>query len=159
MAQPRRKTKALVGWREWIALPDLASVPLKAKIDTGARTSSLHAFNLKHHSREGEPWVDFEVHPVQRSRDHTSTVSLPVTAFKRVRSSSGHSERRPVIRTRMRIGRHDFDIDMTLTSRDAMGFRMLLGRSALRGRFWVDSSKSFLQLLPLDAAESEVSKT
>ena len=118
---------------------------MKVKIDTGARTSTLHAFDLSLQSRDGEPWVEFEVHPIQRSRAESTTVRCPVHAFKRIRSSTGHSERRPVIRTPLRIGEVEYDIDVTLTSRDEMGFRMLLGRSAVRRRFWVDPGRSFLQ--------------
>ena len=142
----RRKSKErpLLGWREWVELPDLSPVPLKAKIDTGARTSTLHAFGQSHVERDGVPWVSFEVHPVQRSRAHSTPVSYPIEGLRRVRSSSGHSEERPVIRTRIRIGGHDFEIDVTLTSRDEMGFRMLLGRAAIRRRFLVDAGRSYL---------------
>jgi hypothetical protein len=117
---------------------------MKAKIDTGAQTSTLHAFDLSVTDRDGTPWVDFEVHPLQRSRARSSRVSFPIHSFKRVRSSTGHSQRRPVIRTPIRIGQHGYDIDITLTSRDEMGFRMLLGRAAIRRRFWVDPGRSYL---------------
>jgi hypothetical protein len=140
----RPKTKPLIGWREWVLLPDLAPVPVKAKIDTGARTSVLHAFRLALRTQSGEVWADFEVHPVQRSQARSATVSHPVSGFRRVRSSSGHLERRPVIRTPVCIGPHRFEIDVTLTSRDEMGFRMLLGRAAVRRRFWVDPGRSYL---------------
>ena len=144
MAQRRLKTRPLIGWREWVLLPDLSTVPLKAKIDTGARTSTLHAFGLSVYERDGEPWVDFEIHPIQRSKAESSMVSYPITGFKDVRSSTGHSEKRPLIRTLVQIGEEEFDINVTLTSRDEMGFRMLLGRSAVRRRFWVDPGRSFL---------------
>ncbi len=142
----RRKSKErpLLGWREWVELPDLSPVPLKVKIDTGARTSTLHAFDLSHDERDGEAWVTFEVHPVQRSRAHSTLVSYPIEGLRRVRSSSGHSEERPVIRAPIRIGGHEFEIDVTLTSRDEMGFRMLLGRAAIRRRFLVDAGRSYL---------------
>ena len=145
MARTESRKRSLLGWREWVTLPELSPVPLKAKIDTGARTSSLHAFGLSLQQRNGEPWVEFEVHPVQRSRRHSTRVTYPVEDFRRVRSSTGHSEQRPVIRTPIRIGGHDFDIDVTLTSRDEMGFRMLLGRTAVRRRFLVDPGRSYLQ--------------
>lgn len=132
-----------MGWREWVSLPDLSPVPMKAKIDTGARTSTLHAFDMSLHTGD-EPWVEFEVHPLQRSRAHLSRVSYPVRGFKHIRSSTGHAEERPVIRTPIRLGEHEFHLDVTLTSRDEMGFRMLLGRSAVRRRFWVDPGRSFL---------------
>jgi len=155
MTQRKLKTRPLIGWREWVLLPDLSPVPLKAKIDTGARTSTLHAFGLSVHERGGKPWVDFEVQPIQGSKAQRSMVSCPIDAFKQVRSSTGHSERRPVIRTLFQIGEHEFDIDVTLTSRDDMGFRMLLGRSAVRRRFWVDPGRSFLQPAPVHAARNE----
>ena len=142
------KDRPCLGWREWVELPDLSPVPLKAKIDTGARTSTLHAFNLSHDERNGESWVTFEVHPLQRTKAHTTLVSHPIEGFRKVRSSSGHTEERPVIRTRIRIGSREFEIDVTLTSRDEMGFRMLLGRSAIRRRFLVDPGRSFLHPVP-----------
>lgn len=138
------KPKMLIGWREWVLLPDLSPVPVKAKIDTGARTSVLHAFRLGLRTRPDGVWADFEIHPVQHSQAHSTPVSYPVAGFRQVRSSSGHLERRPVIRTPIRIGPHRFEIDVTLTSRDEMGFRMLLGRAAVRRRFWVDPGRSFL---------------
>ena len=142
----RRKPKALstVGWREWVLLPDLCPIPIKAKIDTGARTSSLHAFDMSLREVDGDHWVDFEIHPIQRSRAQPSQASYPVDTFRRVRSSTGHTEVRPVIRTPMRIGQDEYDIEVTLTSRDDMGFRMLLGRAAVRRRFRVDPGRSFL---------------
>lgn len=134
----------LIGWREWVRLPDVSPVAVKAKIDTGARTSTLHAFNLKLSDRDGVPWVEFEIHPLQRSRAERRTVELPVKSFKKVRSSTGQVETRPVVRTRLRLGKKTFAIDLTLTSRDEMGFRMLVGRTAIRRRFWVDPGRSFL---------------
>lgn len=144
MTVGKARQRTVIGWREWVGLPDLATVPVKAKVDTGARTSTLHAFGLVTEEDAGQPSVSFEIHPVQRSTLHRAKVTYPVHGFKVVRSSTGHSERRPVIRTRVEIGEHEFDIDITLTSRDRMGFRMLLGRSALRRRFWVDPGRSFI---------------
>ena len=148
-------TRPLIGWREWVLLPDLSPIPIKAKIDTGARTSTLHAPAMTISDRDGRDWVTFDITPKQRSREHRTTVTAPVAGYKQVRSSSGHSEMRPVIRTLVRIGEHRFGIDVTLTSRDAMGFRVLLGRSAIRRRFWVDPGRSFIhplspELLPAD---------
>lgn len=126
-------------------LPELSPLAIKAKIDTGARTSSLHAFDLTIEGEGAEAVARFEVHPVQRSAASGVEVCRPITAFKSVRPSSGHAELRPVIRTPVMIGTEVFDIEVTLTSRDAMGFRMLLGRSALRRRFTVDPGRSYLQ--------------
>jgi hypothetical protein len=137
-----------------VALPDLAPVPLKAKIDTGARTSTLHAFGLSLHERNGEPWVEFEVHPIQRSRSQATAVVHPIEGFRRVRSSTGHTEQRPVIRTALWIGGQHMAVDLTLTSRDEMGFRMLVGRAAIRRRFLVDAGRSYLHPVPPTAAET-----
>ncbi len=136
--------KQLVGWREFVELPELCPVPIKAKADTGARTSALHAFRLRLSERDGVKWAAFEVHPAQRKSRPSYEAEAQVIGFRRVRSSSGHSERRPVIRTPMKIGAYEFDIDVTLTSRDTMGFRLLLGRSALRKRFAVDPGSSYV---------------
>ena len=152
MGRSKPKERPLVGWREWVALPELSSLPLKAKVDTGARTSTLHAFDLSLGKRNGELWVEFEVHPVQRSRAHAARVAVPVVGLRRVRSSTGHSEQRPVIRTPIRIGDHYYEIDVTLTSRDEMGFRMLVGRAAIRRRFWVDAGRSYLHQEPSTSA-------
>lgn len=155
MPKPRKlKARPLIGWREWVVVPNLSPVPMKAKIDTGARTSTLHAFNLRVGERNGTPWADFEIHPTQRSRTGKSQVSCRVESFKQVRSSTGHSERRPMIRTTIQIGEHEYEIDLTLTSRDEMGFRMLLGRAAIRRRFWVDPGLSFLHPVSPDTSES-----
>jgi hypothetical protein len=131
-----------------VLLPELSAVPVKAKIDTGARTSTLHAFDLSLRTQNGQPWVEFEIHPLQRSNAHATRVSCAVHSFRKVRSSTGHSETRPVISTPMQIGGEEFDIDVTLTARDEMGFRMLLGRGAIRRRFIVDPGESFLHAAP-----------
>ena len=126
-------------------LPELCDVPMKAKVDTGARTSSLHAFDLTIEGEDDAAIARFEIHPEQRSSRSPVAVTWPVAGFRRVRPSTGHAEVRPVVRTSMVIGGHTYAIDITLTSRDAMGFRMLLGRAAIRNRFAVDAGRSFLQ--------------
>ena len=118
---------------------------MKTKVDTGARTSSLHAFDLTIEEEAEGPIARFEIHPEQRSARSPVPVRWPIAGFRRVRPSTGHAELRPVIRTSMVMGAHTYPIEMTLTSRDAMGFRMLLGRSAIRNRFAVDAGRSFLQ--------------
>lgn len=149
MSQDRssKKHKRLptVGWREWVVLPDLCPTSIKAKVDTGARTSSLHAFALQVSSDTAPAIATFEIHPVQRSSAEATVVEAKVEEFRLVRSSSGHSELRPVICSPIRIGAHEFDVDLTLTSRDEMGFRMLLGRAAVRKRFVVDPGRSYQQ--------------
>lgn len=136
--------QTLVGWREWVGLPGVGVEWLKAKVDTGAQTSSLHAFGLKEFERDGAPWVRFEVHPWQRSADDAVTVELPVHDRRRVRSSSGHTERRIVVMLEVRLHGRTLPAEVTLTRRDAMGFRMLIGRELLAGDFLVDSAASFL---------------
>lgn len=140
-----KNQSSVIGWREWITLPGVCDTPMKVKVDTGAATSALHAFGLEIVHLDGTPHARFEVHPMQRSRKHSQEVEVPVVAFRRVRSSSGHSERRPVVRVLINIGGRRFETDVTLTSRDEMGFRMLLGRSALRRRYLVDAARSYVQ--------------
>ena len=132
------------GWREWVSLPDLGVEWMKAKLDTGARSSALHAFDLEAFERDGEPWVRFEIHPWQGNTADAVTVELPVHDERVVRSSSGHEQHRYVVR--MVIGLHGRKVptDVTLTRRDEMGFRMLIGRDALRQGFVVDSGHSYL---------------
>ena len=141
-ASPKR---VIIGWREWVSLPGLCDDPIKVKVDTGAATSALHAFDLSVVQRDGEHYAEFEIHPAQRSRKNAIRVSVPIVGFRRIRSSSGHSERRPVISAPIRIGARDFATELTLTTRDEMGFRMLLGRAALRRRYVVDASRSYVQ--------------
>ena len=134
----------IVGWREWVELPDFGIPSIKAKVDTGARTSSLHAFELEEFKRGKRTWVRFEVHSEQRRREPAYLVEAPLVEHRRVRPSSGQTELRPVIRTTIALLRQTFEIELTLTRRDAMGFRMLLGREATRRRFLVDPGRSFL---------------
>lgn len=137
-----------VGWREWAALPELGVAHIKVKVDTGARTSALHAFNLKTFTKNGATWVRFEVHPLQHSQAEAVQVEAPVADWRKVKSSNGRSERRPLIRTKVVIGEQAWDVDITLTRRDLMSFRMLLGRQALRKHAIVDVSKSYVFAKP-----------
>lgn len=141
----RAQQKPVVGWREWVELPELLDAAVKAKVDTGARTSALHAFRLRvDRDGDGTTTASFEVHPRQRSTADSVRVTCSVTGFRDVRSSDGRSESRPVIVTPVSLGGSTWPIEVTLTSRDAMGFRMLLGRSALKRRFLVDPGRSYL---------------
>ena len=135
--------KIVVGSEEWCALPELGVPAIKARVDSGARTSSLHAFNIRSFKRGGQPWVSFEVHPLQKDRKVTVFCEAPVVDHRVVKSSSGVSERRWVISTRLHMGDHDWEIEITLTNRDTMGYRMLLGREGMRDRVLVDPSASF----------------
>ena len=143
MAQ-RRTRLDTVGWREWARLPDFGVPAIKVKIDTGARTSALHAFKLRLSERHGRQWAHFEIHPHQRSAAGAVRVECPVVGRRRVRSSNGDVEERPVIRTTIELAGVRWPVDITLTNRDEMGFRMLIGRAAVRRRFVVDPSRSYL---------------
>jgi hypothetical protein len=140
----KRRPKFVIGWREWLTLPELGVERVKVKVDTGARTSALHAFNVRRFEVDGEPWVAFKLHPLQRDAKTTIEAKAPLAEEREVRSSNGTVSRRPVIRTTMRLGEHSWTAELTLVRRDVMGFRMLLGRQAVRGRFLVDPGGSFL---------------
>ena len=144
MPSARRPATTALGWREWISLPDWGVEHLKAKIDTGARTSSLHAFGLEWFDKSGSPWVRFEIHPLQRSVASSLVAEAAVIATRDVKSSSGDTEHRPVVRTTLVIAGRPVVAEITLTRRDQMGFRMLVGREALRKRFVVDPGVSYL---------------
>jgi hypothetical protein len=133
---------AVVGWREWVALPDLGVPAVKAKVDTGARSSSLHAFDVE--VALTARLVRFAVHPLQGDDVTIVAVEAPLVEERDVRSSNGEVERRPVIATRAVIAGRRVRLELSLTNRDEMGFRMLLGRTALRRRFLVNAGKSFL---------------
>lgn len=150
MAKKKRIKRPLkplprIGWREWVGLPELGVGAVKAKVDTGARSSSLHAFDVRvtHDSRGA--WVYFNVHPIQRDNETEIQCVAPLLERRSVRSSSGHSSERPVILTDVQVGDEVWPIEITLTNRDEMGFRMLLGREAVRKRYLVDSGGSYLQ--------------
>jgi hypothetical protein len=142
----RRKRPELtaVGWREWVGLPDWGVPAIKAKIDTGARTSALHAFDIEAVQRKGEAWARFVIHPWQDSRADEVVVEAPLLERRAVRSSSGTARVRPVVLTTVSLAGHQVPIEVTLTRRDEMGFRMLIGRQALRRRFVVDPARSYL---------------
>lgn len=133
-------SSTIVGWREWVALPEFGIDWMKAKVDTGARTSSLHAFNLVDHGTR----VTFQLHPWQESDDDSHEADLPVHDRRVVRSSSGHEEERIVVLLSAQLAGRAVTIETTLTNRDPMGFRMLIGREALRQGYLVDPAASFL---------------
>lgn len=138
------KDLLIIGWREWLELPDLGIAHIKAKVDTGARTSALHAFFVEPYQQDGEEWVRFGIHPKQGDTDTVIECSKPVKDRRVVTDSGGHKEERYVIETTLVLGPLVWSGELTLTDRDSMKFRMLLGRSAIRGNLLVDSNASYL---------------
>lgn len=142
--KPRPSATDVVGWREWVSLPGLEISAIKAKIDTGARSSSLHAYDMKRFRRRGVSMIRFKVHPIQRDFRTVVESEAELVDLRKVRSSSGVQTLRPVIVTPLELGGRSWDIEVTLVRRDEMGFRMLLGRQALRRHLLVDPGGSFL---------------
>lgn len=135
--------KTTIGWREWLALPTLNIPAIKAKIDTGARTSALHAFFVEPFNKDDQQMVRFGVHPLQKRLDVEVICEAPVKDFREISDSGGHREMRYVIETEILLGDLTKRIEMTLTNRDNMKFRMLLGRTAMAG-LQVIPDKSYL---------------
>jgi hypothetical protein len=136
--------RQVLGWREWISFPELGISQIKAKIDTGARTSCLHAFYVEPFERDGQQWVYFDIHPIQGDTNEVLRCEAPVLDQRIVRDSGGHEEMRYVIQTIVSIGGNPLKAEVTLSDRDGMKFRVLLGRTAIRGNYLVDSSRSYL---------------
>jgi hypothetical protein len=133
-----------IGWREWVGLPDLRVDAIKAKIDTGARTSALHAYRLEPFRRGGALWIRFELHPMQRSEKMKVACEARAIDERTVRNSGGGVERRYIIVTLLKLGDQSWPIELALANRDQMGFRMLLGRTALQGRALIEPGRSYL---------------
>ncbi len=143
MKTAEKKALPVIGWREWVSLPDLGVKKIKVKVDTGARSSSLHAIKQKIFVRDGEKWVRFQINPVQHKTVNKIKAEAKILEFRSVKSSSGAAEERPVIKTRLKLLDIVWPIELTLSNRDEMGFRMLLGRQAFRQRFYVDAGRSY----------------
>lgn len=127
-----------------MSLPDLGVTRIKAKVDTGARSSSLHAYNVRAFRRGGRSMLRFQIHPLQRDARTVVEAEAELVEMRKVRSSSGAQTLRPVVVTSLELGGQSWDIELTLIRRDEMGFRMLLGRQAVRNRFLIDPGRSFV---------------
>lgn len=137
--------RKIIGWREYVDLPDFGIDTLKVKVDSGARTSALHATKIRYlEKNDGQTWVSFVV-TAELSPRRSIRVRAPLVEQRMVKSSMGHSSLRPVIRTNVKLGREIWPIEITLVNRDPMGFRMLLGRQAVKSKFLVHPARSFIQ--------------
>ena len=140
--------KPMLGWREWVALPEFGIAQIKAKIDTGARSSALHAETLEPYRKGGENWLMFTVQPKQKQNELLIECHAPIVDRRLVSDSGGHKQRRYVIETQLLFGQQLIQAEITLTNRDSMRFRMLLGRTAMNGHFIIDPNGSYLQGKP-----------
>jgi hypothetical protein len=138
-----KSDKKIIGWREWLTLGDLKIQKIKAKIDTGARTSSLHAIDLEFYKRNGNEFVKFKVQSDQGKISKVVNCRAKVLEYRKIKSSNGQTEIRPVILTSVEVLGEKWPIEVTLTNRHEMGFRMLLGRASIKGKFLVDTGKSY----------------
>ncbi len=138
----------MLGWREWVALPEFGIAQIKAKIDTGARSSALHAVIIEPYPKGGENWLMFAVQPMQKQSDFIIECHAPIKDHRTVSDSGGHKQRRYVIETQLLFGQQLIKAEITLTNRDSMRFRMLLGRTAINKHFLIDPNASYLQGKP-----------
>lgn len=136
-------TNTIIGWREWVSLPSLDLPAIKAKIDTGAKTSSLHAYDIQLIQKQGKEFVRFKVHPLHKNLSLEVECEAPLIEVRTVTDSGGHKEERYVVEATLVLGRLKKKIELTLTNRLSMKYRMLIGRSALR-HFYIDPTQSFL---------------
>lgn len=136
--------KKIIGSEEWIRIPELNIPAVKARIDSGAKTSTLHAYNMQTFEDNGKEYVRFDVHPVQHNRRISVRCKAELVGRRVIKSSSGDRQRRYVIKTPITLGGETWDIEVTLTNRDNMGYRMLIGREAMRGRYIVDPEQKFI---------------
>lgn len=143
------KSLAILGWREWVALPALQIDMLKAKVDTGARSSALHAFVIEPYHQGKTLWVMFGIHPDQRDNERVIECHAQVKDRRIISDSGGHKQRRYVIDTPIVLGQAQWTTEITLTNRDSMRFRMLLGRTLLRGRYTINPEASYVQGRPV----------
>ncbi len=144
----KSKEKMIIGWREWLSFPDLGIPAIKAKVDTGARTSAIHAFDIREFTKDGQPFVEFTVHPVQHNRKPEVRCCAAVMDLRMITSSNGGRSRRYIIKTRVRIGERTWPIELSLASRDQLGFRALLGRQAIRKNCIINAGSSYKAGIP-----------
>jgi len=141
----------IIGWREWLSLPELGIPPIRAKIDTGARTSAIHAFKIEPFDNNGEAWVRFYLHPYKKRHEYVVMCEAAIIEQRNITDSGGHREQRYVIATQVNMGEHFLKIELSLTNRANMRYLMLLGRTALReAHLAVDSAHSYLLGKPLN---------
>lgn len=137
------KDLPVIGWREWVKLPDLGVSKIKVKVDTGARSSALHVFDLEEFTKDGELWVRFTIHPNQRDGKKEIKAEAKILDYRSVKNTGGKSTKRPTIMTNVTLLGFTWSVELTLANRDTMGFRMLLGREAIRRRMLVDPGGSY----------------
>jgi len=132
------ENKIIVGSAEWCAFPNLAIPAIRAKVDSGAKTSCIHTSNIHQFKKDDIPWVSFDVHPVQKDCNIAVRCEAPIVDKRDIKSSNGTIENRIVIKTHMTLNNENWEIELSLTNRDTMGYRMLLGREAMKGRILID---------------------
>jgi hypothetical protein len=140
-----------VGWREWLAFPQLGIPAIKAKVDTGARTSCLHTHSYEEFEKEGNLWIKFAIHPLQKTDKPLIKCESPLVDKRMVMDSGGHKELRPVIKTPIVLAGQQWEIEVTLSNRESMLFRMLLGRTAMVGKITVNPALSYVTGEPTPA--------
>ncbi len=131
--------KKIIGWKEWVSLPEFGGASIKAKIDTGARSSSLHVSDLEINGRDGDEYAEFNIRPDKRGGGMALHCRARVEGYRKIKSSNGQTEQRPVVVTRLALFKDSWPIEVTLTNRDGMRYQMLLGRESIRDRFYVDA--------------------
>jgi ribosomal protein S6--L-glutamate ligase len=140
-----RLDKIIIGKEEWCSLPLLCIESIKVRVDTGAKTSAIHAINIMPFKKEGVRWVRYEVHPIEEDDHITVECESRIVGRRRIKSTNGEADVRYIVASTLSISGHSWDIELSLANRDAMGYRMLLGRQAMAGKVLVDPQASFLQ--------------